>query len=77
MQNFLKIVFEPLIRVPKTSHTTFFFAYLEIFLVIKRMLIVRLIRISRRRPLNNDSNFRNFNFFRQSRSHLTISLGFM
>jgi hypothetical protein len=49
-QKFLKIFLEPLIRVPKTSHTTFFLAYLEIFLVIKCMLIIRLIRISRRKP---------------------------
>jgi hypothetical protein len=49
-QKLLKIFLEPLIRVPKTSHTTFFLAYLEIFWVIKRMLIVRLIRNSRRKP---------------------------
>ncbi len=43
---FFKIFLEPLIRVPKASHTTFFYSYLEIFLVIKRILIIRLIRYS-------------------------------
>ncbi len=48
--NFFKIFLEPSTRVSKAFHTTFYFWLFWIFWVIKRMLSIRLIRYSQRKP---------------------------